>query len=449
MAGKLITGGAGAKKIRRESPLLTEAKEASDGSHAMTNSALSLLQEATNKGAEDIQAFVASPGSVQANKSHAVPTTEVEGVTFPERLMELVMNETDKQALWWLPEGKSFAIHSKRFTKTILAKNFQGSKFESFTRKLARWGFKRLSGPDIPPQTFVFEHPYFQRSRPELAKEISGSKKKAQPTPPSAGERSPPSLGLSRAAAHLAQAVPPSSAPWPTFGDLQPTAETGRVGSGGLYDDMIRQALLQKGLSANSAAVANSVRSDARGNQLQPELENRLLLQSMLNYGTANVAESPARSQRQDALLTATMLAKQERARALAAAANASASPSTGPARSNVDLAPSLTLPNLTATNHLRRSLTSAYPIPSFASDPSPSLPSILQQQQQQHAVLPSPSTTAAAATLDPLVRLYLQQQEASRQENLLLQQEVLRQELRRREQMQRDQQQREWDDRG
>jgi len=61
------------------------------------------------------------------------------GVTFPEKLMELLMNETDTEALWWLPGGDIFALHPKRFTKTILANNFQGSKFESFTRKLARW----------------------------------------------------------------------------------------------------------------------------------------------------------------------------------------------------------------------------------------------------------------------------------------------------------------------
>lgn len=110
-----------AKKSSRESP-----------------SALGLLQEATAKGMEEIQALVAQSGNDTTKKNPLVPGAEVEGVTFPERLMELVMNETDKQALWWLPDGKAFAIHSKRFTKTILAKNFQGSKFESFTRKLAR-----------------------------------------------------------------------------------------------------------------------------------------------------------------------------------------------------------------------------------------------------------------------------------------------------------------------
>lgn len=68
-----------------------------------------------------------------------------EGMSFPEKLMELLNGGTDRQALWWLPEGKSFAIESKRFRKTILAENFQGSKFESFTRKLARWYVTEIS----------------------------------------------------------------------------------------------------------------------------------------------------------------------------------------------------------------------------------------------------------------------------------------------------------------
>jgi hypothetical protein len=61
------------------------------------------------------------------------------GVTFPEKLLDLLNSEEDKKSLWWLSDGKSFGIESKRFKQTILAQNFQGSKFESFTRKLARW----------------------------------------------------------------------------------------------------------------------------------------------------------------------------------------------------------------------------------------------------------------------------------------------------------------------
>jgi HSF-type DNA-binding len=59
--------------------------------------------------------------------------------TFPERLMELLTNGIAKDAMWWLPNGDSFAIQPKKFSDTILNKYFQGTKLESFTRKMNRW----------------------------------------------------------------------------------------------------------------------------------------------------------------------------------------------------------------------------------------------------------------------------------------------------------------------
>ena len=90
-------------------------------------------ESATTGGASSAAASV----SVPQHKTVAYMCEE--GVTFPEKLIDLLNSEADKQSLWWLPSGKQFAIESKRFRKTILARNFQGSKFESFTRKLGRW----------------------------------------------------------------------------------------------------------------------------------------------------------------------------------------------------------------------------------------------------------------------------------------------------------------------
>ena len=59
--------------------------------------------------------------------------------TFPERLMELLMNGTVKKAMWWLPGGEAFALVPNTFYDIVLSKYFQGTKFESFTRKLNRW----------------------------------------------------------------------------------------------------------------------------------------------------------------------------------------------------------------------------------------------------------------------------------------------------------------------
>jgi len=59
--------------------------------------------------------------------------------TFPERLMELLDNGTEEEAMWWLDDGDGFCVLPKLFPERVLDRHFQGTKFESFTRKLNRW----------------------------------------------------------------------------------------------------------------------------------------------------------------------------------------------------------------------------------------------------------------------------------------------------------------------
>jgi hypothetical protein len=59
--------------------------------------------------------------------------------SFPERLMDLLEDEAEPEALWWLDGGDCFCVAPKPFGDRVLNKHFQGTKFESFTRKLNRW----------------------------------------------------------------------------------------------------------------------------------------------------------------------------------------------------------------------------------------------------------------------------------------------------------------------
>ena len=135
-----ISGGSLQKRSRSESSqedslkLNLEAKLTD--SPERKNSAVNLMLEAKKPPKQATAGGELAKPNVDKN---GIPIVAEDGVTFPERLMELITNETDKEALWWLPGGNAFCINSKKFTKTILANNFQGSKFESFTRKLARW----------------------------------------------------------------------------------------------------------------------------------------------------------------------------------------------------------------------------------------------------------------------------------------------------------------------
>jgi len=60
-------------------------------------------------------------------------------LNFPERLMDLLEKGVAKDAMWFLSRGDGFAVVPKLFSEQVLDKFFQGSKYESFTRKLNRW----------------------------------------------------------------------------------------------------------------------------------------------------------------------------------------------------------------------------------------------------------------------------------------------------------------------
>lgn len=99
-------------------------------------------------------------------------------MSFPEKIMMLLNKELASDAMWWLPDGDAFCILPAPFTEKVLDKHFQGTKFESFTRKLNRWGFKRVADDGIPSNAIAFYHNLFHKDKPELLKDMSGGKTK-------------------------------------------------------------------------------------------------------------------------------------------------------------------------------------------------------------------------------------------------------------------------------
>jgi hypothetical protein len=59
--------------------------------------------------------------------------------------MELLDEEAEKESMWWFDDGEGFCVVPKLFTEVVLQRFFQGTKFESFTRKLNRWYVHRSS----------------------------------------------------------------------------------------------------------------------------------------------------------------------------------------------------------------------------------------------------------------------------------------------------------------
>jgi len=66
------------------------------------------------------------------------------------QLMEILSDETHSEIITWLPHGKAFIIYQKKkFANEVLPRYFKQSKYTSFTRKLNRWGFIRVTrGPE-------------------------------------------------------------------------------------------------------------------------------------------------------------------------------------------------------------------------------------------------------------------------------------------------------------
>lgn len=59
-------------------------------------------------------------------------------LAFPRKLMALLQQEKAPDGIYWLPSGDVFAMQTDKM-EDVLNKNFQGTKFMSFTRTLNKW----------------------------------------------------------------------------------------------------------------------------------------------------------------------------------------------------------------------------------------------------------------------------------------------------------------------
>ncbi len=103
------------------------------------------------------QLFPSSTFSAPTKSQGLVPKTKqlesqtrknigVSKMTFARKLFEIVDNPAHSEIVTWLPDGKRWIIvDKKRFASEILPKYFKQSQFTSFTRRLIRWKFKRVS----------------------------------------------------------------------------------------------------------------------------------------------------------------------------------------------------------------------------------------------------------------------------------------------------------------
>jgi hypothetical protein len=102
-------------------------------------------------------------------------TTNVISMDHRPQLMAMLNNEDHLGIISWLPHGRGFMIFKKKlFEKDVMPKFFsKHSKYTSFTRKLNRWGFVRVTrGPEMG----AYYNKLFQRDDATLCLQMTCNK---------------------------------------------------------------------------------------------------------------------------------------------------------------------------------------------------------------------------------------------------------------------------------
>ncbi|KAL3798404.1 hypothetical protein HJC23_005057 [Cyclotella cryptica] len=100
-------------------------------------------------------------------------TNRTRNPSFAYKLHAILMDKHCNSAISWLPSGDAFCIMDKEeFTKTVLPKYFRETKFESFTRRIKRWGFHRMYTTRV--KQVIYSHDLFKKDRVDLCKLMNG-----------------------------------------------------------------------------------------------------------------------------------------------------------------------------------------------------------------------------------------------------------------------------------
>lgn len=145
--------------------------ETKDGSSPPPSSGLDLLFAAAahrqhpktpGRAVTDCASDISSLSSeVDLTRARAPPPSKI---FFPEVLMDMLNNnQRFASIISWKPDGKSFVIKSRHeFKDKVLPMYFQ-SNFDSFLRKLKRWGFEKDNVRRRGDPSIEFSHRYFRR----------------------------------------------------------------------------------------------------------------------------------------------------------------------------------------------------------------------------------------------------------------------------------------------
>jgi hypothetical protein len=108
-----------------------------------------------------------------AAASARAPPNSSRKLSFVEKLHAVLSNKHFANIITWMPSGKAFCILDKEsFTKKVLPTCFREVQFESFSRRIKRWGFRKMYTTGLKQVTYT--HDLFQKDRIDLLKTMNG-----------------------------------------------------------------------------------------------------------------------------------------------------------------------------------------------------------------------------------------------------------------------------------
>jgi len=117
--------------------------------------------------------------SCSENSQHTNTAIGSGNKSFPEVLKDILSDPSSSAAICWLPHGKSFTIKNRKLLVEQILPHYLGkaTKYTSFTRKLSRWNFTRVtSGAD---EGAWFNKEFFRDDSGEKVREMRCAKRSA------------------------------------------------------------------------------------------------------------------------------------------------------------------------------------------------------------------------------------------------------------------------------
>jgi len=124
--------------------------------------------------AQVVHQDISLPPSNSNQNDNAVLDYSSRNQNFAEKLHAILSTPRYSSILRWNTNGDAFSIHDiPEFVNTIMPTYFQRSKFDSFTRRMRRWGFRRMERMEERSRGLViFRCACFRRDAPALCKSM-------------------------------------------------------------------------------------------------------------------------------------------------------------------------------------------------------------------------------------------------------------------------------------